>query len=278
MTVRQRGTRRQWQHQPQELVRINERHWLAQDLVFAHSGHCAFVYGEPVAPTATDALNGAVTAGTGADALDGILGWVPDGSNKIYYALPASLPLPLTISAWWHGTDSTTNDGIVGVGRSAGYGGALLRRSSTEVVSARQEDTAGVATAVAATGGYASGRWQHGVGVFASNTSRFAYADSGNSAQNTGSRTHPSDCDRIVIAADFVSATPATTAIGSIALPLVIARELNATEVQRLYDEQLANPWGLFAGPPIWIPVSAPAAFKAAWAARQARSIGAGVI
>lgn len=258
-------------------MRLNERHWLAQDLVFAHSGHCAFVYGEPVAPTATDALNGAVTAGTGADALDGILGWVPDGSNKIYYALPASLPLPLTISAWWHGTSSTTNDGIVGVGRSSGSGGALLRRSSTEVVSARAEDTSGTAGAAAATGGYASGRWQHGVGVFVSNTSRLAYADGGNSGSNTSSRTHPSDCDRIVIAADFVSATPATTAIGSIALPLVIARELSADEVARLYSEQLANPWSLFTGPTIMIPAAAPAAaFKAAWARGANSVIGAG--
>lgn len=258
-------------------MRINERHWLAQDLVFAHSGHCAFVYGEPVAPTATDALNGAVTAGTGADALDGILGWVPDGSNRVIYDLPTALALPLTLSAWWHGTSSTTTDPILCVQRASGYGGVLLRRTSAEVVSAQTWDTAGGANAATASGGYVSGQWQHGVAVFVADNSRIAYADGGNSGTNTGTKVLPTDCTQVAIATDPRVTNYATTAIASIALPLVIARVLSADDVARLHDEQRANPWGLFAERRIWVPVPAAAGgFMAAWAQGANSVIGAG--
>ena len=264
--------------QPPELTRINPRHWLARDLVFAHSGRTAFAFQRPI-PDSRSALRGSRMSGTAGHALGNIMGWIPDATNSEIYALGvASVPLPLTLSAWWYGTSSTTNDAILAVGRSAGRGGVLLRRTSGELVSAQAIDTAGNTNGATASGGYASGRWQHGVGVWESATSRLAYADGGNVGTHAVSTTHPTDCDEVRIATTVtLTPTPATTAIAGIAIPIVVARALSADEVARLYSEQLANPWGLFSGPQIMIPVAAPAAaFKAAWARGANSVIGAG--
>lgn len=244
--------------QPSHVARINERHWLARDLVFAHSGYGAFVFGRPVADLPSALRSNALT-GAHNPSLVSARGWVPDGTNSETYALGvAALPLPLTLSAWWYGTSSTTNDAILAVGRSAGRGGVLLRRTSGELVSAQAIDTAGNTNGATASGGYASGRWQHGVGVWESATSRLAYADGGNVGTHAVSTAHPTDCDQIRLATTVTATpTPATTAIAGIAIPLVIARALDDEEIARLHEEQRSNPWVLFADRAIWVPGSA---------------------
>lgn len=251
--------RQPWTRQPTGLTRINTAHWLAKDLIFAHSGVRAFVFGQP-APDVPPALRGAV-AGDSNPALFTSRGWVPDGTNSELYQLKINLALPLTLSAWWYGTAGTTLDAILSVRRDttfAGDGGISLARQTTEVVIANSRTTAAGSSTATASGGYASGRWQHGVGVFASITSRAAYADGGNVGTNVISRVFPADCSVIAVGNFiFPSDFPTTTVIGGIALPLVIARALSADEVTRLYNEQRANPWGLFAERRILVPVPA---------------------
>lgn len=242
--------------QPPGLVRINPRHWLAKDLVFAHTGRLPFIFGRPSPDPSPSALRGILRNGTGDQQFTGTWGWVPDGTNYEIYDLGiVGLSLPMTLSAWWYGTSGTTADVVLAVGRSGATGGGNVRRASNERVHAQSVTTGGVSVEAQASGGYSSGRWQHGVGVLISDTSRIAYADGANSGSNVTSSTFPTDCNEIRLAATpSTTPTACTTVISGFALPLVIARALDADEVLRLYLEQAANPWGLFDERRIWVP------------------------
>lgn len=244
--------------QPSHLARIDPRHWLARDLLFVHSGYSAFVKGQPVEGIAETLASNALT-GSHNPALVGANGWKPDATNYAVYPVPPLADYPLTLSAWWFGTSGGSVDGILTLGRSAGVGGYVLRRSTGELVQSlahtTSNQTAGTTTA---SGGYASGRWQHGVATFVSATSRNAYADGGNAGTvQTAYRAFIADLDRVIVGGT-ASSPPiaATTVIGGIALPMVIARALDDEEIAFLHEEQRSNPWTLFTERPIWVPVT----------------------
>src|SRR5512145_3493757 len=124
--------RRPWSRQPPSgQLRINPKHWLANDLIFAHSGRQAFIYGAPVPTLMNDAIRVSGMGGTGVRSLEGASGWTPDGTNYSYWDLPASVSLPLSISGWWFGTAGTTADPVICVRRpGANNGGYSLLRST----------------------------------------------------------------------------------------------------------------------------------------------------
>lgn len=244
--------------QPSHLARISERHWLARDLVFAHSGYGAFIFGRPVADTPS-ALRVRALEGNQHPGLRHSAGWAADSTNYETYDVGIALAMPLTLSAWWYGPAGTTVDPILGVRRSgANAGGWSLDRNSTESPLARAMSTAGTSTTVLTTGySFVASDWTHGVAFFESTTSRGIYGNGGSETLNTTLRTGPSDATQIIVAGSVAAtAGAANSVINGIALPIVLNRRLSAAEVAELYEEQRSNPWALFTERKIWVPVS----------------------
>lgn len=251
--------------QPSHAARINERHWLARDIVFAHSGYGAFVLGrlvsEPAAP-----VRGFTASGGQHPGLNHSRIWTPDSTNYEEYPLGYSgLKNPLTISCWCFGPASTTTDGLVTLRREAGYaGGFMLTRHSTEIYSAVTANTSDVQSTGSSPGSaspFVANAWEFATGTWGNGDAlRTAYRNGVSGTPGTGNRPGPL-CDRIMLLANTAGVPVAanSAAISGIALPLVIARQLDDEEVARLHDEQRSNPWSLFTERPIWVPVSAAA-------------------
>lgn len=238
---------------------IRRSHWLAPDLVFAHSGVQAYVYGEPVADAHANEIRVNGLGGTGWPAQQNGPGFAPDGTNFLYWDLPAPLEMPLTLSAWWQGTASTTADRLLSVRRpTADNGGYTIGRSSTELARLDVVANNGTQAGVNSSGyTFVASAWVHGVATLTSTTSRAIYANGGSKKTSGSSVAAATLVSRIAIA-NAATSTPtiATSAIEGIALPLVIARVLDDAEVARLYQEQIENPWTLFEPRRIWVPVS----------------------
>ena len=268
--------------QPSHVARINERHWLARDLVFAHSGHQAFVAGRPSASDNSGLVPQVLKPGAANPALNGTYGWSADGTNTQTFLLGFDVSVPLTLSYWLHAVGSAINQQTWSVRRASGFaGGFAMRQSNSEACSAVHGNSSGGAGTATGPTTWTTDTWRHDVGVFRSATSRYAYANGVAGTEETTSITTPSGVNRVVIGGSFTNPmTVAGSHITAIALPIVIARTLDAAEIARLHEEQRSNPWSLFTERRIWVPVSAAGggAFKAAWAARPQRTIGAGVI
>ena len=243
--------------QPDGLVRINDAHWLARDLVWAHSGLQAFAYGRPQ-PAVAPAARKTALGGTDNPALSNASGWSPDGTNYEDHLLGFSgLDKPLTLSVWWAGVGNSVFDTILAVGVAAGgNGGLYLQRRNDETVAAGTMQTNGAAIAAISPNGFSASRWEHAAGVWISTTSRQAFSNGVGGTVETTSRTNPTSIDRVRICGSTASAPIAAKsgAVTDVALPMVIARALSADEIARLHAEQRSNPWGLFAERRIWVP------------------------
>jgi len=262
---------------PQALARVNEKHWLAKDLAFIHSGFTPFIFGRPITNNQLG-LRSTALMGTAHSALNGTLGFSPLTGNYLTYNLPVPLAIPLTLSAWWYGPSSGTGVGVISIKSVSGEGGVQLGKNFTNnLTQVRSRDSGGSNSDQACSGGFVAEKWLHCVGVIASNTSRTPYTDGANAITSTVNRVVPTDLSELRLSANVIaSPTAATTGvIRAFALPMVINRALSAEEVARLYEEQLSNPWGIFAERPIWVPVSAAGGFRAAWVRRASQVIGA---
>lgn len=244
--------------QPSHLARIRERHWLARDLVFAHSGISAFVFNAP-AQARAELTRAVVREGSRNANLAHAFGFVPDGSNAVEYELPIPLSLPLTLSAWSSSSSSNSTEALLSVRRSLGSNGGirLSRGFSGAGAAVTTFDTSGGFNSATISPAYTTGAWRHYCGWVETSTSRRITSDGGSGVTDTGSRTFPSNCTVVSIGRSANSANTVATAVTyGICLPLVISRVLDDGEIARLHEEQRSNPWDLFTERPIWVPVS----------------------
>jgi len=264
------GYQRPLLRQPDGLARINPRHWLARDLIFAHTGLQGFVFQEPVEPVAAPAI-GAVVAATGHASITDSTQFKPNGSGAVDYAIPSGfVDTPATLCAFVAGTSTTTTQPLLSVRRALGSAGGLSLRRTTSALQIVHQDT-GASSGQVAGGTIVAGAWMHLCGVFVSDTSRQGFVDGASIGTNITSRTLPTDLTRISVARYVDSAnTICGTNITGIALPLVIGRALDAEEVAELHDEQRSNPWVLFSERPIWVPVASGAPAATSFAFRRA--------
>lgn len=250
------GNRRKWLRQPPEgRTRLRESHWLADDVLFVATGQAALYRGAPITPSA--AAPRALGGISNAPFHDGI-NFEPDGSAFELYAIDEVAPTGLTLVAWNNGQAGTSNDPLLCVGSSVnGY--VFLRRSSAEAMQAGSSTSGGLLATASASGGFTASVWRQGAATFTSSTSRAAYLNGGNKGTNATSSS-PGNLNRIAIFAAYRggSATAVcSTTIHRMALPLVLSRVLSDAEVQALYEEQLADPWGIFERPRVWVPLQA---------------------
>lgn len=249
------GGQRRWMRQPSGLVRINEGHWLADRLVFAHTGAEGFVLHERVAPAAL-LLSPAAGGGTGR--LGSIQQATPDGTNYTRYDMPARAGDGLSLVAWVYGIAGTSENNLFSVGNAAASdGNRALYRSTTETYIARRSST--TAAAGNAETGFVSGQWQHLVGTFTSATVSACWVDGVGGNETAGNSRIATTANAVYIGTGWragISNLPAQTVIQGIGPSFVISGVLSAEEVARLYAEQLDDPWSVFAPPPIWVPVS----------------------
>lgn len=266
--------------QPSHLARINPRHWLARDLVFAHSGLGAFIYGRP--EQVNNPLSSAAIGGTHNPSLTNAFGFVPDGTNAVDYSLPLAVSQPLTLSAWAIHSYGDGYEPLLSVRRGLGNnGGARLAKGfPANGATATTYNTSGSFNSATASFNTAASVWMHYCGVFASNTDRRVFIQGGAKGTSTGSMAFPTDCTLVSVARAPVSAnTVVTSSVYGIGVPLVIARILDDAEIARLHEEQRRNPWSLFTERPIWVPVSSGggSGFNAAWARQRSAILGAGM-
>jgi hypothetical protein len=264
---------------PQALARVNERHWLAKDLAFIHSGFTPFIFGRP-ATDRPSALRSNALAGNANPSLNATRGWRPNGTNTEEFALGVNIGLPHTLVVWTVAASTAGHQPTLALRRplADGVGGsALYAHNASGLPTARHVNSSSGGFNVTAGGGYEASRWMQSCGVFLSGSSRTAYGNGGFAATNTSTMTPVTATSSVHVAGGpYATADPASSGIVTgIALPMVINRALSAEEVQRLYIEQISNPWGIFAERPIWVPVSAAAGFRAAWVRRASQVIGA---
>ena len=109
--------------------------------------------------------------------------------------------VPLTLACWFRPGRVSSNEVLLTViNASTGDRFALLPLGSLAGDPLRANVLAGVNQGSAdSTIGFSANSWQHGCGVFASNTSRTVYLDGGNSAVNTTS-IEPSGVNQIRVA------------------------------------------------------------------------------
>ena len=244
--------------QPHGLVRINEKHWLADNLLFAHSGLQGFVRHEPATPI-LQALRRPAERGQ-------INGLAVYGNNAAYeeFEVVCEQPNTLTLSAW-SVVDSalSNNSGIISVGLPGVRSSLSLHVVSPSVDPALRASNTNGATGLTATGGGVAGQLQHLVGVARSGSDREIYINGASSGTSSVSRAI-GGTSRVLIAADRSGTSgaignQARTEGSFAALQLVIDRGLADEEVDRLYREQLSDPWALFAPKRIWVPMAAAA-------------------
>lgn len=157
--------------------------------------------------------------------------FVRASSQYLQHGAAAVSAYPLTLVAWFNSDDVTADQAILSVAHHEvtspqGRWAILQVRGTTagDPVSAATFDGTTFAQALT-TSGYSADTWHHGCAVFASETSRTAYIDGGNSASETTSVPFPS-VTRTVIGrrlqdpeADFYfSGKIAEAAIWSVAL------------------------------------------------------------
>jgi hypothetical protein len=264
--------------QPTGLVRINPKHWLAKDLIFAHTGHQAFVFGRPVAAIADPLLRASGPFGLQNPALNNTAQWVPNGANATDYTLGAAgTPLPITLAVWYSSNYDNILTPLLSIRRTLGSNGGLRVAKGVNGFTTQ-------GTSYSTTGSFASAtsnnfvnsasEWVQGAAVFVSNTSRTSYLSAVGGSVNTTSNVYPSDCNVISIGRTPVAAnTVATTNVYQIALPLIIGRELDPDEVKQLYLEQRSNPWVMFAKKPVWVPMAGGAIVNPTLTAAQAFNV-----
>jgi hypothetical protein len=115
--------------------------------------------------------------------------------------------VPLTLACWFKANDITNNHTPLGLFKQGGAGAgaeAFYLSASGGIagdflmaITATNADTYAIASSSIA---YTANVWQHACGVFATNNSRVAYLDGGNSGSETTSVT-PSGIDRVYLGA-----------------------------------------------------------------------------
>lgn len=235
---------------PVGVAGLNKSHWLAPSTIFAHTGNGAIIYGSP-APN-TPLLSSPVFAERN-PSLNNSRGWGGTGAGSSpKWALPKALEYPITLSAWFYGTASTTVDGVLVVSRASGFGIQYIGRAANENPFAYSSNTSDAGASAEITGyTFAANTWVHVVGVFTSNTSRTIYVNGSSGVTSAVSIVMPSDLTVVTVLNNN------RPAIGGVALPLILNIALTQAESLRLYREQQSNPWKIFAPKRIWVPVSA---------------------
>lgn len=245
-----------------QLVRINPSHWLAKDILFAHTGWQGFVFGAPADPLLPDLLPKRQSNLTGTidnSPFAASNNWSGDGTNFLEY-LTGGHSVVLTLSVWGCRTGNITNTAnAISFASGSSDAGALYLRTGTSPYAAQllSITSAGTSTVASSSTNTTTNTWQHFSGWRASTTSRAVYLNGASKGTSTASNSIGSHDRFLVAAARRSGSNPiATSELAGLAFPLAIGRVLDDGEVERLYAEQNDNPWSLFAERPIWVPVS----------------------
>ena len=238
---------------------IDEHHWLANNLIFTHSGIYPYIFGSRAGNL--PALNTVATPGGLVSGLNNTPVWVPDGSTASDYVLPVNtLNYPITLSVWAKGILGATKDYLLSVRAPlSSWGGLQLARSAAERAEMAAYNSGGSGTPTySSIASFVSNEWQHFCAVFESATSRTVYLNAGGATSSAISRVLPTNTNIISIGRSVLNTNDvATTVITGIAMPMVIRGTLAADEVTRLYLEQQSKPYSVFRPRRIFVPVSA---------------------
>lgn len=211
---------------------------------------------------------------TGEPALD-----FANGSSSIIQS--STVPVyaaPLSLGMWFAKTTAadTTGHGLASFGDYT-LGNPSPRRYQFDTFGGDLRWlSVGASAGVASKSGIVSKRWHHALGIEISSTSRYAVLDGVAGTQNTTSATPGGTQNRFVVGAIFDLGTNQGFFSGQIGEVCAWNRSV--------YDDRqaLADPGRRFE---LWYPLrskkwfAAPSAgFRAAWAIRRARTVGAGVI
>ena len=241
----------------QKRIELNPQHWLADRVIFVHTGRTALLRGRPVLPSESapfDKVLGARTASTVTSAFDSSLNILPDGTAYETYETGGHPGLMVSLSVW---VNRDANSGVgVGYINSTATAGGFIR-----IVQGGVNNRISVQTSTATAGAAVNtsqDEWSQGVGSFSSTVLRKVWLNGANPATSTQNRAAQAIHDRITIARSLDGTTYGLTAglgVSGIALPMVINGVFNDDEVAHLYEEQRTRPWALFKERPtqIWL-------------------------
>ena len=231
--------------QPFGAVRLNEKHWLAKNLLFVHTGSVALYYGKPILPIVdTGMKNESGSASPNGNPNFSGFNFAPDGVGYASYPIPTRPSNNLTLLAWVNGINGSNNNYVLSLG---GQGGQQLGRTTVEVVSARAETVAGTSALATSAAATTANVWAHTAATFESDTSRAAFLN-GASKGTIATSISAGTLSYVTVLARRASAATAIclNEITRVALPMVIDRVLTDDEILRIYREQLLNPWSIF--------------------------------
>lgn len=161
---------------------------------------------------------------------------------------------PMTFACWFRSNDGTIAQTIMSMANTLGFSEFSLRARGDlagDPLQARAMDEVSEAVA-ATTTGYTANTWHHGCAVFDSSTSRTAYIDGANSANNTTSKT-PSGINSFAIGRNN-DQTPGAYVSGDVAEAAIWSATLTDAQVASLATgispllvraENLENYWSI---------------------------------
>lgn len=151
-----------------------------------------------------------------------------DDASSQYLEVASALGAvqPLSMACWFNSDDTAANQTLISIGTNGGnarWQMTALGATGGDPVQALSTNSGGTANAAVTTSGFSANTWHHGCAVFASDTSRTAYIDGGNSATATTSITvSGTDTTRIgargTTVGVYMSGMIAEAAIWSVAL------------------------------------------------------------
>lgn len=236
-------------------LRIDPDHWLAPNLLFAHTGREAFVAGHPVDPNIGHVLCKPRMTGTTWPAAQELSGWAGDGTNYVTWPLPLAAKFPLTLGVWVNSVASTGTQRTLSVrSASALNGGVMLGVSSAELARADVCSDAGTQTGFNA-GSFVSEQWRFLTLTITSSTERALYQNGGNKVTSTVSIAESARMEVVGLCVDaFSTRAPVGAETRGIAVPFVVNRVLSDNEIALLYRQLLADPLTMFTRRAVRIP------------------------
>jgi len=251
--------------------RINPRHWLAKDLLFAYTGAIAFLRGRPVHMSNVGEVHYKKVIGPHTNSATflqphfsrsaNISTGATGGSTKFPYYETGGHSSILTLSWWWNVASNQGSTGLGSGGPSSGAFGAVAG-ILFGIPRASFYTSSGTSSTLGSGGTYLGSVWRHTVVIHGGLTSRAIYDNGGTKQSASSSFDIGSTHTQISMlgarhGAGYVLNGLSNSTKGT-GLPLAISRVLSDAEVAKLYQEQLVNPWNLFTRS-IWVPVGIPA-------------------
>ena len=233
-------------HEQHDSLSFDADHWLVKKGILFYSPRPgvaigmkgAFAPSSKAGRTSGDSFQGEVIQAT--------------GTSSHYDVYPINLPsgTPFTLLAWGMAADQTNDHALCGVGTMGSNDQrALIYLSgvnSRKGLAFCRDATSGD-TVISATGKSFSTRvWAHVAGVFGSATDLRVYFDGEfETAQASGVNVPSATITNMYVATYPGASAPTSYSGDRVAGVMLIRGALTATEVHRIYHEQIDNPWSV---------------------------------